>query len=39
MAEGTAAHLGYIWHLSYPFDKTQPVYYEFTFVFEMYGGK
>ncbi|XP_045761166.1 odorant receptor 4-like isoform X2 [Maniola jurtina] len=36
--QGGPAHLGYIWHLSYPFDKTQPVYHELAFVFEVYAG-
>ncbi|XP_039745365.1 odorant receptor 4-like [Pararge aegeria] len=36
--QGAPAHLGYIWHLSYPFDKTQPVYHELAFVFEVYAG-
>ncbi|XP_047539671.1 odorant receptor 85b-like [Vanessa atalanta] len=36
--QGTPANLGYIWHLSYPFDKTQPVYHELAFVFETFGG-
>lgn len=33
------AYLDYIWHLSYPFDKTKPEYHGFVFVFEMYAGK
>ncbi|CAH2100023.1 unnamed protein product [Euphydryas editha] len=36
--QGAPAQLGYIWHLSYPFDKTQPVYHELSFVFEICGG-
>ncbi|XP_047514990.1 odorant receptor 4-like [Pieris napi] len=36
--QGAPAYLDYIWHLSYPFDKTKPVYHEIVFVFEMYGG-
>ncbi|XP_034841165.1 odorant receptor 4-like isoform X2 [Maniola hyperantus] len=36
--QGGPAHLGYIWHLSYPFDKSQPVYHELAFAFEMYSG-
>ncbi|XP_038209518.1 odorant receptor 4-like [Zerene cesonia] len=36
--KGMPAYLDYIWHLSYPFDKTQPVYHEIVFVFELYGG-
>ncbi|XP_023934502.2 odorant receptor 4-like [Bicyclus anynana] len=36
--QGAPAHLGYIWHLSYPFDKTLPVYHELAFVFECYAG-
>ncbi|XP_045502582.1 odorant receptor 4-like [Colias croceus] len=36
--KGMPAYLDYIWHLSYPFDKTKPVYHEIVFVFELYGG-
>ncbi|XP_072935448.1 odorant receptor 4-like [Epargyreus clarus] len=36
--EGKSASLGYIWLLSYPFDKTKPGYHEFAFFFEAYGG-
>ncbi|CAK1548291.1 unnamed protein product [Leptosia nina] len=35
---GAPAYLDYIWHLSYPFDKTKPVYHEIVFVFELYGA-
>ncbi|VVC92481.1 unnamed protein product [Leptidea sinapis] len=37
--QGSPADLGLIWHVSYPFDKTQPVYHEVAFIFETYGGK
>ncbi|XP_050354396.1 odorant receptor 4-like [Nymphalis io] len=36
--QGTSANLGYIYHLLYPFDKTQPVYHELAFVFEALAG-
>ncbi|XP_050665434.1 odorant receptor 4-like [Leptidea sinapis] len=36
--QGSPADLGLIWHVSYPFDKTQPVYHEVAFIFETYGG-
>ncbi|OWR42350.1 putative odorant receptor OR12 [Danaus plexippus plexippus] len=36
--QGNPSNLGYIWHISYPFDKTKSVYHELCFAFEVYGG-
>lgn len=30
--------LGFIWHLTYPFDETRPIYRELLFIFEAYAG-
>ncbi|XP_063373152.1 odorant receptor 4-like [Cydia amplana] len=30
--------LGYVWHATYPFDKTKDIYHEFVYAFEVFSG-
>ncbi|XP_061713693.1 odorant receptor 4-like [Cydia pomonella] len=30
--------LGYVWHATYPFDKTKSIYHEFVYAFEVFSG-
>lgn len=36
---GLPAELGFVWQLSYPFDKTKPVYHELVYIFETCSGE
>nr|QIJ45816.1 olfactory receptor [Glyphodes pyloalis] len=38
MSRGESSSLGYIWHLYYPFDHSNPAAHTFLFIFEMFGG-
>ncbi|KOB73301.1 Odorant receptor [Operophtera brumata] len=38
-ARGVPSQLGYVYQLSYPFDKTKPIYHEIAYVFESCAGK